>query len=66
MKSLRDLSHQLIESENEKKEGRIEEEKEELCKVIHVSTQPFYQANPTIKEYEDKVSFLKNKNSSLI
>ena len=61
------FSHKEIESEDEKKEGRIEEEKEELCKVIHVSTQPFYQANPTIKEYEDKVyNFFSIKNSSSI
>jgi len=48
------------ENEDEKREGRIEEEKEELCKVIHVSTQPFYQANPTIKEYEDKLDKMEN------
>lgn len=36
-------------------EGRVEEEKEELCKVVHLSTQQFYQANPTIRELEDKV-----------
>lgn len=34
----------------------MEQEGEEpLCKVIHVSTQQFYQAEPAMKELEDKV-----------
>ena len=33
----------------------MENEEEPLCKVIHVSTQQFYQAEPAMKELEDKV-----------
>lgn len=34
---------------------KMEADEEPLCKVIHVSTQQFYQAEPAMKDLEDKV-----------
>lgn len=48
------------EEEQMKNGDKMESEEEPLCKVIHVSTQQFYQAEPAMKELEDKLERLEH------